>query len=112
MANEENLIPFVPGQSGNPKGKPKGARSLTTILRELLETEVEAEVEGQKTRITFQESIIRKLLQKANKGEIKAITEILDRVEGKAKQELTMNVEQTRKEISDLFPLDETDNKS
>jgi len=104
MANEENLIPFVPGQSGNPKGKPKGARSMTTILREMLETETETDVDGQKVKMPFQDAIIRKLLQKANKGEIKAITEILDRIEGKAKQELTMNVEQTKKDINQLFP--------
>jgi len=106
MPNPENIEPhkFPEGQSGNPKGRPKGARSMTTILREMLETETETEVDGQKVKMTFQDSIIRKLLQKANKGEIKAITEILDRVEGKAKQELTMNVEQTKKEINQLFP--------
>lgn len=31
----ENLKPFKPGQSGNPKGKPKGTKSLSTIIREL-----------------------------------------------------------------------------
>jgi hypothetical protein len=37
MANEQNLKPFLPGQSGNPAGKPKGARSMKTMLREFLE---------------------------------------------------------------------------
>lgn len=41
MANEQNLIPFKPGQSGNPAGKPKGARSLSTIIREFLEQELD-----------------------------------------------------------------------
>ncbi len=108
--NEETQ--FKDGQSGNPKGRPKGARSMTTILREMLETEIETDVDGEKVKMQFQDAIIRKLLQKASKGEIKAITEIFDRIEGKAKQELTMNVEQTKKDINALFPPHEEGNQS
>lgn len=36
MANKnDNLIPWVPGQTGNPNGRPKGRKSLATIIREL-----------------------------------------------------------------------------
>lgn len=39
MANkhpkQQNLVPFPPGQSGNPNGRPKGSKSLSTIIREL-----------------------------------------------------------------------------
>lgn len=35
MANEENLTPFKPGQSGNPNGRPKGSKNLASIIREL-----------------------------------------------------------------------------
>lgn len=35
-----NLVPFKPGQSGNPKGRPKGARNrLGTQFLEALETD-------------------------------------------------------------------------
>ncbi len=114
MPNPENIEPhkFQEGQSGNPKGRPKGARSMTTILREMLETEIETDVDGEKVKMQFQDAIIRKLLQKASKGEIKAITEIFDRIEGKAKQELSMNVEQTKKDINALFPPHEEGNQS
>jgi len=37
----ENLKPFKPGQSGNPKGKKPGTRSLSTIIREFLEQELD-----------------------------------------------------------------------
>ena len=39
MANEQNLILFKSGQSGNPNGRPKGRKSLSTIIRELEDEE-------------------------------------------------------------------------
>lgn len=36
MANGQNLKPWNPGTSGNPKGKPKGAKHLSTWIQELL----------------------------------------------------------------------------
>ena len=74
------------GETLNPHGRPKGSRSLATILREMLETDIDVVVEGKKERKQMQEVIIRKLLKKASEGDIRAITEIFDRVEGKAKQ--------------------------
>ena len=35
--SKEDLIPFKPGQSGNPNGRPKGKRNRSTILKELLD---------------------------------------------------------------------------
>jgi len=87
IPNEE-IGQFKEGQSGNPSGRPKGVRNLSTILKEMLEEEIEVNIDGVKSRKQFQEVIIRKLLKKANDGEIRAITEIFDRVEGKAKQEV------------------------
>ena len=84
----ENLKPFKEGESGNPHGRPKGTRNLSTILKAMLEEDVEVVIDGKKERRQFQEVIIRKLLKKANDGEIRAIIEIFDRVEGKAKQEI------------------------
>lgn len=72
----------------NKEGRPKGAKNLSTILKAMLEEDVEVVIDGKKERRQFQEVIIRKLLKKANDGEIRAITEIFDRVEGKAKQEV------------------------
>lgn len=82
--NIENLKHFEPGQSGNPAGRPKGARSLSTILKEMLEQDIVTENEnGNKIKKQCQDVIIQKLLQKGAKGDLRAITEILDRVEGK-----------------------------
>ena len=79
---------FKEGESGNPNGRPKGTRNLSTILKAMLQEDVEVVIDGKKERRQFQEVIIRKLLKKANDGEIRAIIEIFDRVEGKAKQEI------------------------
>lgn len=91
MPNLENLKePWKEGDpSPNPSGRPKGSRNLSTILKEMLEEEIEVNIDGVKSRKQFQEVIIRKLLKKANDGEIRAIIEIFDRTEGKAKQEVT-----------------------
>jgi len=39
MANNQNLKPWKPGQSGNPAGKPKGTKHISTLIQELLNDE-------------------------------------------------------------------------
>lgn len=39
MANNQNLKPWKPGQSGNPDGKPKGTKHVSTWIQELLNDE-------------------------------------------------------------------------
>lgn len=85
--NDENLKPFKPGESGNPEGRPKGSKNLSTILREMLELEIE--VDG--VKITQKDAMIKKLIKKSTDGDIKAIQEIFDRTEGKAKQEIKLD---------------------
>lgn len=82
--DQSNLKPFQPGESGNPAGRPPGSRNLSTILKEMLEQEVL--IDGEK--IPFKDSIVKKLIKKANNGNLRAIQEIFDRMEGKAKQEM------------------------
>jgi Rad3-related DNA helicase len=76
----------------NKDGRPKGAKNLSTILKSMLEEDVEVVIDGKKERRQFQEVIIRKLLKKANDGEIRAITEIFDRIEGKANQLIDLDL--------------------
>lgn len=35
MANEQNLIPFKKGQSGNPAGRTKGTKNRSTIIKDI-----------------------------------------------------------------------------
>ena len=81
-----------PGQTLNPEGRPKGSRNLSTVLREMLEEEIEVIIDGKKERKKFKDAIIRRLIKKANDGDIRAITEIFDRIEGKAIQSTNINM--------------------
>jgi hypothetical protein len=86
--SKEDLIPFKPGQSGNPKGRPKGTQNISTRLRRLLDvTEnlsnpITEEVEG----FSVLEQIDMKLILKAREGDLASIKEVYDRLEGKPKQ--------------------------
>jgi len=85
MHNKDNIVPheFKKGESGNPAGRPTGTRNLSTILREMLEEDIDVVIDGVKTKKQFKDAIIRKLLQKANGGDLRAIEHIMDRMEGK-----------------------------
>ena len=80
------------GPSPNPAGKPKGTRSLSTILKEMLETEIDVTVEGVKTKKELRDVMIQSLIKKAAAGDLKAIEQIFDRVEGRAKQQTDVNI--------------------
>jgi hypothetical protein len=79
---------FKPGQSGNPKGKPKGIPHSRTRLRRLLELsqDLKNPVTGEVEGFTVMEQIDMKLIQKARNGDLGAMKELLDRLEGKPNQ--------------------------
>lgn len=72
----------------NKNGRPLGSRSLGTILREMLEETVEIEINGVKEKKTLSDILVRKLITKASRGDgdVRAIAEIFDRVDGKPKE--------------------------
>ncbi len=67
---------FQPGQSGNPGGRPKN-QSLTAVLRELLEQIPKGDTAKLKERI------VKALLDKALRGDTRALDIIFDRSDGK-----------------------------
>ena len=75
---EDNPKPFRKGQSGNPKGRPKKIPELDKLLADVLGEE--------KNGIIAAEAILKGLLSKATKGDVRAAEVLLDRAYGKAKQ--------------------------
>lgn len=103
MANSENIAKhkFKPGQSGNPKGKAKGTISTKTIIRKWLQSKEKTEnpITGKIQILTVLDIITLALIKRAKKGDAKAFSVLLDRMEGKPKQELGL----TDNDGNDIF---------
>ena len=82
------LIPFSKGQSGNPGGKPKGTIS---IAKHLQATATKENV--------YQ--LVKKLWLMAHSGDLEAAKLILERVDGKVKEQVEMIEKQTIEVILD-----------
>jgi hypothetical protein len=76
----ENLKQWKPGQSGNPGGRPK-RRLIDEALEELL----------LENNSGLALSIAKRLLRRANAGEVKAIQLVAERVQGKPKRQLELS---------------------
>lgn len=92
MANEQNLKPFKPGQSGNPKGRKKGSKNRSTIAREMLavvsDTTNPFDLSDRTIiQMTNEEKATAALLLKAiNEGDVQAYRAIMDSAYGTPKQ--------------------------
>lgn len=129
MANEENLIPYKKGQSGNPNGRPK---KVETILKEMFLDEYNVKLTRGQT-----EDIIKNILSKSRtelielakddnlpfwvsmiakkatrdyeRGSIHLLELLFDRVYGKPKETIDQTIE--AKTISVTLNLDNPNNK-
>jgi hypothetical protein len=84
MAGDDRRPPrsgqFKPGQSGNPNGRPKGALGLKTLLgRELAQT-VSITEAGRTYKASKLHVVIKRLVERASRGEPRAISQLLDLV--------------------------------
>ena len=84
----KNLKHFQPGNPGG--GRPKGSKSLTKILKEALEKDLA--LKDSKTGIVetkqISEWLVAAMVRDGIKGDLKAIREIYDRIEGKPLQKV------------------------
>ena len=101
MANEENLIPYKKGQSGNPNGRPKGSKNRSTIAKKWLQAMREAEnpLTLESEHLSQEDWITLALLKKAADGDVNAYKALMDSGYGSPVQQ----VEQTILE-QPLFP--------
>ena len=72
---------FKSGQSGNPRGRPKGTRNLATDLKEELQEKILVTEGGKQRETTKQRAMIKSLLAKALKGDVRAIGVLLKQIE-------------------------------
>jgi hypothetical protein len=79
-------MPFAPGQSGNLKGRPKRGQSFADALR--LALKERAEGGGLKLR-----AVATALVDKAMAGDVGAIREIADRLDGRPKSAVDAKVD-------------------
>jgi Family of unknown function (DUF5681) len=86
MRNTRNLKPWPKGVSGNPGGRPK-TKQLTSELERLLEEEA-PKANGQ----TWATVIAEALLTKARKGDVRAIAELANRIEGRPAQAIAVDL--------------------
>lgn len=76
--------PFEKGQSGNPAGRPKGSISVVSELKKKLE---EIPKEGNPEKKRYLDMLVIKVIKKAlADGDVPMIKDIIDRIDGKAKQ--------------------------
>ena len=67
---------FRPGTSGNPRGRPKGSKNIATLIERELDRSIVATVGGRQIKVAKREAIIMRLVDKALKGDQKAIETI------------------------------------
>jgi hypothetical protein len=79
---------WKPGESGNPSGRPK-TKPISDALRELLAEEYAGNEERFKG-LSNAHVLAVKLFEMADAGDLKALQEITNRLEGMAPQSLTM----------------------
>ncbi len=93
------LTQFKPGQSGNGKGRPKNAKGLKADLREEMAERVTITENAKPVKISKQRLMVKSLVQKAAKGDVRAQNSVLELIirvfgvedERTAKNELSKN---------------------
>ncbi len=83
---------FKPGQCGNPNGRPKRDWTVQSLIEEAMEEQDETGVPAKKI-------IYKKLVALAKKGDIQAIKEVGQRLDGMPKQTNDLNIKELPKPL-------------
>jgi len=73
---------FKPGNSGNPDGRPKGVKNLATDLVDELGEKVLVTEGSKQVTITKQRAMIKSLMAKALKGDVRAVNTLVKLILG------------------------------
>lgn len=63
---------FKPGQSGNPKGRRRGKRNMASLLDEALAQRISITSNGKRKRVSVENALLMRLVEKALGGDLKA----------------------------------------
>lgn len=84
---------WLPGVSGNPAGRPEGTGSIVAEIRRVLREEHHG--------VTLERLIARRLVELAAEGDIRAIRDVIDRIDGTPNRDSTV----TRDEVYIIHPI-------
>ena len=90
QANNRKMAKFKRGASGNPNGRPKGSISITSAIRQKL-----SEVNPISKR-AYLDDLVEVTLNHALKGDLKAIKEIWNHLDGSPRQTQELELNQTQ----------------
>lgn len=99
-SGHKNIIPPVKGEIRNPNGRPIGSKNTKTILERFLNLEMKQKnpFTQEMEEMTVLELMNLKQIANALEGDLQAFKEIIDRHEGKIKQQTDITT--NGKEIS------------
>lgn len=88
--NLDNLKPFKPGESGNPKGREQGTKNRSTIARKWLEVEIKAKnpLTGLEEMLSQEDLITLAQIKAALQSESTAYKVLMDSRYGAPKQDV------------------------
>jgi len=99
---EDNLIPYKPGQSGNPAGRPKGSLSLITLLKQQLDEIQKTQTGDKRARA---ETLVRNIVYAAiNERDKDMIKLIFNYIEGMPRQGMDI-----KHEVKELLTQEQID---
>ena len=94
MANEENLIPYKKGETGNPKGRKKGSKNRSTIAKKWLDTNQKFKnpITGNEEDLTQEDAMTLALIKKASTGDVNAYKALMDSGYGAPIQQIDQTI--------------------
>ena len=102
---KEDLIPWKPGQSGNPRGRPK-ERPIAAELKKLAAEQIKVSAGGKDIEGSRLELLARVAWGKAMKGDFRFVKELLERIDGKVIEQIDLTADVN---VQDLPGLTEKD---
>jgi len=99
--NPNESTRFTSDNQPEGRGRPKGALSVKTTLKQLLESEIDwKDLAGKPSRLQALDAMLGEQIRKAIKeGDTGAFSAILDRLEGKPRQEIDQKTDAVQRVI-------------